>query len=90
VEEETLDKILDKIKSTILIKNESYGNSFHETIEEYGLLALIIRLTDKFNRLKILYKNYGSLEDTLIDIAGYAILGLIELKNTKNGVKRWK
>lgn len=88
--EETLDKILNKIKDTILMKNERYGNSFHQTIEEYGVIALLIRLTDKLNRLKTAYQYRESMEDTLIDIAGYAILGLIELENIKNGGKRWK
>ena len=88
--EETLDKILNKIKDTILMKNKRYGNSFHQTIEEYGVIALLIRLTDKLNRLKTAYQYRESMEDTLIDIAGYAILGLIELENIKNGGKRWK
>jgi len=88
--EETLDKILNKIKDTILMKNKRYGNSFHQTIEEYGVMALLIRLTDKLNRLKTAYQYRESMEDTLIDIAGYAILGLIELENIKNGGKRWK
>ncbi len=81
--EETLDKILNRIKDTILMKNKRYGNSFHQTIEEYGVIALLIRLTDKLNRLKTAYQYRESMEDTLIDIAGYAILGLIELENRK-------
>ena len=81
--EETLNKILNRIKDTILIKNKRYGNSFHQTIEEYGIVALLIRLTDKLNRLKTAYKYHESMEDTLLDIARYAILGLIEIENTK-------
>jgi len=81
--EETLNKILNRIKDTILIKNKRYGNSFHQTIEEYGIVALLIRLTDKLNRLKTAYQYHESMEDTLLDIAGYAILGLIEVENTK-------
>ena len=81
--EETLNKILNRIKDTILIKNKRYGNSFHQTIEEYGIVALLIRLTDKLNRLKTAYQYHESMEDTLLDIAGYAILGLIEIENIK-------
>ncbi|MCD6125062.1 DUF1599 domain-containing protein [bacterium] len=80
---EILDKILNRIRDTILIKNERYGNSFQQTIEEYGPIALLIRLTDKLNRLKTAYKHRESMEDTLLDIAGYAILGLIEIENKK-------
>ena len=80
---EILDKILNRIRNIILVKNEHYGSSFHQTIEEYGTITLLIRLTDKLNRLKTAYRHHESLEDTLLDIAGYAILGLIEIENTK-------
>jgi len=86
--EEVLDEILTKIRNTILTKNECYGNSFHQTIEEYGMIALLIRLTDKLNRLKTAYRRYEDSEDTLLDIAGYAILGLIEIRNMEKNKRR--
>ena len=45
------------------------------------MIALLIRLTDKLNRLKTACRHHESVEDTLLDIAGYAILGLIEIRN---------
>lgn len=71
-------------------KNLAYGDSFSKSLDEDGLLVLKIRLGDKFNRISSLIKrdelkeNDESLEDTLLDMAGYAILGLKYLKEHKN------
>ena len=67
-------------------KNDAYGDSFSKSLDEDGLLALKIRLGDKLNRVSSLIKkgelkeNDESLEDTLLDLAGYSILGLKWLK----------
>lgn len=67
-------------------KNLAYGDSFSKSLDEDGLLVLKIRLGDKFNRVSSLIKknelkeNDESLEDTLLDMAGYSILGLKWLK----------
>lgn len=67
-------------------KNSDYGDSFGKSYKEYGLTMSCIRLEDKLNRLKSLSKskdqkvNDESIEDTLMDLANYAIMTLIELK----------
>lgn len=76
-------------------KNERYGDSFSKSYEEYGLTMLCIRLDDKLRRLKSLNKmkqDYDagiidefevgdeSIVDTLIDLANYSVMGLIEIK----------
>lgn len=72
-------------------KNDAYGDSFSKSLDEDGLLVLKIRLGDKFNRVSSLIKkgelkeNDESLEDTLLDLAGYSILGLKWLKEHENG-----
>lgn len=71
-------------------KNKDYGNSFSKTFEEYGLTMCAIRLEDKLQRFKRLIKNPAevkdeSIEDTLIDLANYAIMSLIEMRNDKTG-----
>lgn len=76
-------EILDEMHETYLKKNQDYGNSFSEQYSEYGLLSLIIRLDDKLRRLKQLSKNEAqvedeSIEDTLLDLANYAVLGNME------------
>ena len=65
-------------------KNHDYGDSFHESFEKYGLTMSAIRLGDKFNRFEALI-NKGqqvkdeSIRDTLIDMANYAIMTVMEL-----------
>ena len=64
-------------------KNSDYGNSFADLRKEYPN-SICLRLTDKLNRLKSLYDNNEahkiaeSAEDTLKDIANYAIMELVE------------
>lgn len=71
-------------------KNDAYDDSFTKSADEDGLLVLKIRLGDKFNRVSSLIKknelkeNDESLEDTLLDMAGYSILGLKYLKEHEN------
>ena len=71
-------------------KNDAYGDSFTKSVDEDGLLVLKIRLGDKLNRVSSLIKknelkeNDESLEDTLLDKAGYAILGLKYLEEHEN------
>lgn len=80
----------DKLAATLGTKNQAYGDSFTKSVDEDGLLVLKIRLGDKFNRISSLIKhnelkeNDESLEDTLLDMAGYAILGLKYLEEHEN------
>lgn len=80
----------DDLAATLLQKNRAYGNSFDREMDEWGLSALCIRISDKYSRLKNLVKNPNinvgdeSLYDTLKDLAGYAILGLNYLNNKKD------
>ena len=69
-------------------KNKDYGGAFDKSMYKYGVVSLLIRLNDKFERLESLFKNGKaevtdeSFEDTLRDIACYAIMGLEHLYNT--------
>lgn len=80
----------DKLAATLEAKNHAYGDSFTKSLDEDGLLVLKIRLGDKFNRISELIKNGKfkendeSLEDTLLDNAGYSILALKYLKEHKD------
>ena len=67
-------------------KNHDYGDSFGKSFEEYGMAMPCIRLEDKLNRLKALTRNGNqqvndeSVDDTLMDLANYAIMTLVERK----------
>jgi len=68
-------------------KNADYGDSFHLSFVEEGMAMPRIRLTDKLNRFKALTKNGQALvkdesvKDTLIDLANYALMTILELEN---------
>lgn len=70
-------------------KNAAYGNSFSRSVEKYGIIAGLTRLSDKFNRAENLIlgaKNDvadESLDDTLMDMASYSIMLLMELHKAK-------
>ena len=71
-------------------KNKKYGDSFFKTADEYGNAVLLLRVQDKLNRLKqllILKDKFSgleeSVEDTFLDLAGYAILSKIYIQNKK-------
>lgn len=76
-------------------KNEDYGDSFAKSYEEYGMAMSCIRLEDKLNRLKSLTLkdkkakvNDESIEDTLKDLANYAVMTIIELRGEDHGQER--
>lgn len=73
-------------------KNHDYGNSFSESFKEYGLTMPAIRLDDKFRRFKQLIKHEGEVEDesirdTLIDLANYSIMTVMELDKLNPNVE---
>lgn len=67
-------------------KNKDYGNSFGRSIERYGAVAGLVRISDKFNRLENLMLRGEceikdeSIKDTLMDLANYAIMLYMEVK----------
>lgn len=70
-------------------KNRDYGDAFHVSFLEEGMAMPRIRLGDKFNRFKNLTRSGlrqvvdESIRDTLIDLANYAILTVMEIDNAK-------
>jgi len=66
-------------------KNTNYGNSFGKLVEDLGPIAGLVPLHNKLDRLTNLIKgghnDFESLEDTFKDLACYAVMNLIELKN---------
>lgn len=71
--------ITQNMAKTYAAKNHDYGNSFEESLDEFGLVASVVRLGDKMNRIKSLTKKEAqvkdeSIKDTLLDMANYAII----------------
>lgn len=69
-------------------KNSNYGDSFGQLFEELGPTAGLVPLWNKLHRATSLIKgdknNFESLEDTLKDLACYAIMNLIEMEAQKD------
>ena len=76
-----IKEVCARLEETLLAKNADYGNSFassrltNTTTRE----RILIRLEDKFSRLASLSQRkpaFESLDDTILDIAGYCVLYL--------------
>ena len=80
-------EICKKLNEIYIKKNHDYGDSFSESYGKYGNVMPIIRLEDKLNRFRNLVMNGNvevkteSMEDTLLDLANYAIMTVIEIEN---------
>ncbi len=88
--ETKITNVTTDLSDTLIAKNHDYGNSFGDLVKEYGNIAMLIPLKNKINRLDALIKSDNqvkdeSIEDTLRDLAGYAILSLIELEQQTSG-----
>lgn len=81
--------ICDEINELYAKKNHDYGDSFAQSFREEGMAMVRIRLGDKFNRLKALTRGGEqkvadeSIRDTLIDLANYAIMTVLEMEGEK-------
>ena len=67
-------------------KNVEYDDAFTKSLEEDGLLVAKIRLGDKYKRFSALIKQENlvkdeSIEDTLLDMASYAIMTVMFNRN---------
>lgn len=72
-------------------KNNNYGNSFSKLYQEFGALSGLVPLHNKLERITSLVKgaknNFESIEDSLIDLANYSIMLLIETKKERNNLE---
>lgn len=78
------------LSSLYELKNKKYGDSFGKSIRKRGLVSAIVRMEDKWNRLDNLAtkKEDGSdtdesLQDTLLDLANYCLMTVMELNHAK-------
>ena len=79
--------ICDELREIYTSKNRDYGNSFAKLRDEYPE-AILIRIYDKYSRIKTLlefdqYVKGESIEDSLMDLANYAIMELIERRRNE-------
>ena len=80
---------LRQIHDTYVKKNHDYGDSFSRSYQKYGIVAAMVRMEDKWNRLDNLARgekqmvSEESIRDTLLDLAGYSIMTVMELDRQK-------
>ena len=83
-------KLCDLMHEIYIKKNSDYGNSFSDLYDEYGSIISEIHIREKFNRFKQLRTNESqvgeSIEDTLMDMANYCLLTLLEMKKLNSYV----
>lgn len=76
--------VCDELNALYERKNHDYGDSYHNTYLKWGLPMAAIRLEDKLNRYETLIRteskvNDESIRDTLLDLANYSIMTIMEL-----------
>lgn len=85
----SVDSFMDittNMAKTYAAKNHDYGNSFERSCNKFGIIAAIVRMGDKMNRLESLAVKRAevkdeSIKDTLLDLANYAILTVMWMSN---------
>lgn len=76
--------IATDMTKTYAAKNHDYGSSFEKSCNKFGIIASVVRLGDKMNRIeslavkKVEVKD-ESIKDTLLDLANYAIMTVMWL-----------
>lgn len=81
------EEICAKLTELYVQKDTRYGGSFHKQFETFGINSAVMRLGDKYERIKTLVQTTPedcydeSIVDTLMDLANYSILTLMELSD---------
>ena len=79
-------ELLNELEELYKTKNADYGDSVSETYKKYGMTSFLVRMEDKINRVKTLSEKEAqvkeeTIKDTLLDLANYALLAIIELES---------
>lgn len=86
---EEFEKITKEMLELYIKKNHDYGDSFNNSLNKRGLVAAIVRMEDKFNRIDSLHSNPEisevdeKLDETFIDLANYCVMATMWLRNKK-------
>ncbi|MCQ5165640.1 DUF1599 domain-containing protein [Roseburia hominis] len=86
--------LLQQIHDTYVKKNHDYGDSFSRSFKKYGLVAAMVRMEDKWNRLDNMASGTEqkvadeTIRDTLLDLAGYCVMTTMELDREKDNANQ--
>ena len=84
---------VEKLTKVYVAKNKDYGDSFSQSLDKYGIIASLVRMGDKMNRIDSLYDKPTtevdeSLVDSLEDLANYAIMTAIWLEKQADDIRK--
>lgn len=70
---------VEKLEQIYRTKNKDYGNSFDNSLDKFGPIAAIVRMSDKMSRIENIYTGSyevkdETLSDTVDDLANYCIM----------------
>lgn len=88
------NKLLAEMYVTYVKKNHDYGDSFSRSFKKYGLVAAMVRMEDKWNRLDNMALGAEqkvadeTIRDTLLDLAGYCVMTMMELDRQKDNANQ--
>lgn len=83
---ERFKEITEEMQELCKRKNSDYGASVNDTYKKYGMVSYLVRMEDKINRIRNLILNGNQqvsdekIKDTLMDLASYSILAIIDLE----------
>lgn len=85
---EMFNEITQKMATVYAAKNHDYGNAFSKSFDEFGVISAAVRMNDKMERIKSMAKmspdeiqvKDESMQDTLLDLANYAVMTLVEMR----------
>ena len=84
-------EITKQLNEIYIAKNTDYGDAFGDTFKKLGIISAVTRIADKTNRLMSLSAKTEAernvkdetIKDTLMDLANYAIMTLIEVEESE-------
>ena len=84
---------VEKLAKVYVAKNKDYGDSFSQSLDKYGIIASLVRMGDKMNRIDSLYDKPTtevdeSLVDSLEDLANYAIMTAMWLEKQADDIRK--
>ena len=86
-------KICEELNALYARKNADYGDSFTRNYNEFGIVYPIMHFQEKLDRLKSLMTKDAqvsdeSITDTLMDLANYSIMTLVEMRIDGESVEK--
>lgn len=83
------------MSDTFAKKRKDYGQTTTETYDKFGPVSMLTRMHDKMGRLdnllgKVQENNVlnESIEDTLLDLANYALITILEMHKRQSDWRR--